>query len=62
MLIAKVVVGRWAWRKKGDKACPLVPGEKFQQYYLLVNNKSNPTIFLVQHSSAAYPTYLISYH
>ena len=62
MLIAEVVVGRWALGKKGDKVYPLLPGEKYRRYDSLVNDESNPTIFVVQHSSAAYPAYLISYH
>jgi poly [ADP-ribose] polymerase 7/11/12/13 len=62
MLLAEVVVGRWAKGQKGLKECPLLPGEAYRRYNSLVNDVANPSIFVVQHTSQAYPAYLITYH
>ena len=61
MLVAEVVVGRWTKGAKGIKIYPELPGS-FQRYDSLVNDEADPSIFVVQHSSAAYPAYLIYYH
>jgi len=61
MLAAKVVVGRWTKGTQGIKICPLLPGDQYKRYDSLVNDESNPSIFVVQHSVAAYPAYLITY-
>ncbi len=44
------------------QVCPLLPGEKYRRYHSLVNNEANPSIFVVQHTSQAYPAYLITFH
>ena len=62
MLLVDVVVGRSTQGAKGMKTCPLVPGEQFTRFNSLVNNERDPSIFVVQHSNQAYPTYLITYH
>jgi hypothetical protein len=62
MLLVEVVVGRWTKGGRGMKMCPLLPGEKYKRYDSLVDNPADPTIFVVQHSSQAYPAYLITYH
>jgi poly [ADP-ribose] polymerase 7/11/12/13 len=62
MLMAEVVVGRWVKGQKGRKDCPLLPGEAYRRYNSLVNDETNPSIFVVQHTSQAYPAYLITYH
>lgn len=62
MLVVEVAVGRWAQGKRGLKSCPVIPGEKYTRYNSLVNDPGNPSIFVVQHSSQAYPAYLITYH
>jgi hypothetical protein len=62
MLVAEVAVGRWTKGAKGMRNCPLLPGEKFRRYNSLVNDEASPSIFVVQHTSQAYPAYLISYH
>ena len=62
MLAAEVVVGRWTKGTPGIKICPLMPGDQYKRYDSLVNDESNPSIFVVQHSAAAYPAYLITYH
>ena len=41
---------------------PVVQGERFVRYDSLVDNVANPKIFVVQHSSQAYPAYVITYH
>jgi hypothetical protein len=62
LLRVDVVVGRWTKGVKGMKTCPVVPGEQYTRYNSLVNDVNNPAIFVVQHSSQAYPKYLIAYH
>lgn len=62
MLLVNVIVGRWTVGKQGMKVCPTVPGEQYARFNSLVNNVADPTIFVVQHSSQAYPTHLITYH
>ena len=42
--------------------CPLQPGETFRRYHSLVNDAASPSIFVVQHSSQAYPAYIIDFH
>ncbi len=42
--------------------CPLLPGEKYRRYNSLVDNEADPSIFVVQHSSQAYPAYLLTFH
>ena len=37
-------------------------GQQYARYNSLVNNVKDPSIFVVQHSSQAYPAYLITYH
>ena len=41
---------------------PLRPGEQFRRYHTLVNDEKDPSIFVVQHSSQAYPAYLLAFH
>jgi poly [ADP-ribose] polymerase 7/11/12/13 len=62
MLLVDVVVGRWTKGVKGMKTCPVVPGEQYTRFNSLVNDVVKPAIFVVQHSSQAYPKYLIAYH
>jgi poly [ADP-ribose] polymerase 7/11/12/13 len=62
MLAAEVVVGRCARGSAGMRQCPLLPRERFKRFNSLVDNEANPSIFVVQNSSQAYPAYLITYH
>ena len=62
MLVAEVAVGLWTKGAKGMRTCPLLPGEKYRRYNSLVNDEAEPSIFVVQHTSQAYPAYLITYH
>jgi poly [ADP-ribose] polymerase 7/11/12/13 len=62
MLLVDVIVGRWAEGQQGMKVCPTVPGEQYIRFNSLVNDTANPAIFVIQHSSQAYPTHLITYH
>ena len=62
MLVVEVAVGLWAKGAKGMRDWPLLPGEKYWKYNSLVNNVAEPTIFVVQDKSQAYPAYLITYH
>ena len=64
MLLNEVLVGLSTIGKKGTKLYPKVPGAKNSstRYHSLVNNVSDPTIFVVAHSTAAYPAFLITYH
>ena len=61
MLAVDVVVGRWAQGRQGLNECPLVRGERFVRHNCLVNDVTDPTIFVIQHSSQAYPAHLITY-
>ena len=62
MLLAEVAVGLWAKGAQGMRSCPVLPGEKYRRYNSLVNDVTAPSIFVVQHTSQAYPAYLITYH
>ena len=64
MLVNEVLVGLSTIGKKGTKLYPKVPGAKNSstRYHSLVDNVSDPTIFVVAHSTAAYPAFLITYH
>ena len=62
LLLVDVIVGRWTAGRQGMRVCPTVPGEQYIRFNSLVNNAADPTIFVVQHSSQAYPTHLITYH
>jgi hypothetical protein len=60
--VAEVLVGRWTRGQQGMKVYPHLPGEKYKKYNSLVNREVNPSIFVVQQSSQAYPAYLLTYH
>jgi poly [ADP-ribose] polymerase 7/11/12/13 len=62
MLVAEVVVGMWTKGRQGMREMPLLPGERFRRYHALVNDEQSPSIFVVQHSSQAYPAYLLAFH
>ena len=62
MMLVDVLVGRSAQGQEGMKMYPKLPGELFTRYNSLVNKLSDPSIFVVQHSNQAYPSYLITYH
>ena len=62
MLLVDVLLGRWAKGAKGMKMPPLLPGESQSRFNSLVDNVDDPTIFVVQHSNQAYPSFLITYH
>jgi hypothetical protein len=64
MLVNEVLVGVSTIGKKGTKLYPKVPGAKNSstRYHSLVDNVSDPTIFVVARSTAAYPAFLITYH
>lgn len=61
MLAVDVVVGRWTQGHQGLNVYPHVGGELYVRHNSLVNNVANPSIFVIQHSSQAYPAYLITY-
>jgi hypothetical protein len=61
MLVVEVMVGKWTKGKKRMKVCPLLPGERYNRFNSLVNDQSDPSIFVVHHSNQAYPAYLITY-
>ena len=62
MLLVNVVVGQYIRGTNGMNICPLLPGEKYKRYNSLVDKPTNPSIFVVQHPSQAYPAYLVTYH
>ena len=62
MIVADVVVGRWTRGQRGMNQCPVIEGERYARYNSLVDKVDNPRIFVVQHSSQAYPAYVITYH
>lgn len=61
MLIVDVIVWRSVKGKEGMKLMPLVPGTLSRAANSFVDDIHNPTIFVVQNSSDAYPAYLITY-
>lgn len=61
MLAVDVVVGRWAKGCEGLNECPYIEGQRFVRYNSLVDDVANPSIFVIQHSSQAYPAYVITY-
>ena len=54
MLLVDVLVGRWVKGVTGTRMLPLLPGERYVRYNLLVDTVDNPSIFVVQHSNQAY--------
>ena len=62
MLVAQVIVGFFTNGEKGMLKCPSLPGEEYKCYHSLVNEEDDPSIFVVQHSCQAYPSYIITYH
>jgi poly [ADP-ribose] polymerase 7/11/12/13 len=61
MLLCDVLVGQSAQGAQGMKMCPLLPGEKIKRYNSLVDSVDAPSIFVIQHSNQAYPSYLVTY-
>lgn len=61
MLVVEVMVGKWTRGKKGVKVMPLLPGQQYARYNSLVNDRNDPSIFVIHHSNQAYPAYLITY-
>ena len=62
LLVVDVITGLYCKGTQGDKMCPLLPGEQYASYNSLVDNEADPRIFVVQHTSQAYPAYLLTYH
>jgi hypothetical protein len=62
LIVAQVALGRSTAGARGMKICPMLPGEKYVRFDSLVNDEADPAIFVVQHSSQAYPAYVITYH
>lgn len=62
MILCDVLVGQSAKGAKAMKMCPVVPNEKYKRYNSLVNSVDEPSIFVIQHSNQAYPSYLLTYH
>ena len=62
LIVADVLVGRSTRGISGMAQYPLLPGEKHKRFTSLVNNTNDPSIFVVQNSSHAYPAYVITYH
>jgi hypothetical protein len=69
MLLVDVLLGQSVQGKEGMKMCPLLPGEKNKRYNSLYGfdpsvkrDLDDPTIFVIQHSNQAYPSYLLTYH
>jgi hypothetical protein len=61
MLLNRVIVGEWVKGAEGLKLYPLAKGEKYRQCNSLVNDVEDPSIFVIQHSNQAYPSYVITY-
>ena len=61
MLVTEVVLGLWTMGSQGIKMFIFLQGDQHQSYNSLVNIVSNPSIFVVGDSNAAYPAYLITY-
>jgi hypothetical protein len=61
MLLNRVIVGEWDKGAPGITKFPMVKGEKYRQCNSLVNDVEDPSIFVIQHSNQAYPSYVITY-
>ena len=61
MLLNRVIVGEWHQGAPGITKFPMAKGEKYRQCNSLVNDVENPSIFVIQHSNQAYPSYVITY-
>ena len=62
MMLVDVLVDLSTKGAQGMKVCPFLPGQSYARYNSLVNRVQDPSIFVVQHSNQAYPSYLITYH
>jgi poly [ADP-ribose] polymerase 7/11/12/13 len=62
MMLVDVLVGLSTQGAEGMRVYPLLPGQSYAGYNSLVNRVQDPSIFVVQHSNQAYPSYLITYH
>ncbi len=62
MMLVDVLVGLSTQGAQGMKVCPFLPGQSYAGYNSPVNRVQDPSIFVVQHSNQAYPSYLIAYH
>ena len=62
MMLVDVLAGLSTQGAQGMKVCPFLPGQSYARYNSLVNRVQDPSIFVVQHSNQAYPSYLITYH
>ena len=45
----------------GITKIPIIPSEKHRRYNSLVNDETDPSIFVIQLSNQAYPAYVITY-
>jgi len=61
MMLVDVLVGLSTQGAQGMKVCPFPPDQSYARYNSLVNSVQDPSIFVVQHSNQAYPSYLIAY-
>ena len=63
MVLNEVVVGLSTKGEKGIKLYPKVPGaaNASTRYHSLVDCADDPSIFVIAHSTAAYPAFLITY-
>jgi poly [ADP-ribose] polymerase 7/11/12/13 len=62
MILVDVLVGLSTQGAADMNVCPLLPGQSDARYNSLVDREQDPSIFVVQHSNQAYPSYLITYH
>ena len=69
ILLVDVLLGQSVQGVQGMKMCPLLPGEQHKRYNSLYGfdpsvprDPADPTIFVIQHSNQAYPSYLLTYH
>ena len=61
MFICSVIIGKYAKGAKGMKAPPPLEQGSSLLYDTLVENDSNPTIFVAVKDAQAYPEYLVSF-
>lgn len=61
MLLVDVVVGVSEAGRKGAKVCSVLPGHPYQRYTSLVNTPADPSMFVVQDRTQAYPAYVITF-
>ena len=61
MFVCNVIIGEYTKGTKKMKAAPELPSDTNKRYDTLVDDESNPTIYVAMKDGQAYPEYVITY-